>query len=285
VAIASVDNIIAAIAAGRSGKAAFQKITTNAVASVAYRWHEAFSATGVPAGVPLVAAAGVATAMTKTAHGGLDFGVASVAPLIRHLTCISAVSPTATMVPATLILCDLLLTYQSLAVTGVPTVLDNSVTLPRYTDGLGVQGIIAVQTALGATTPTLTLNVRFDDNTDAAVATMSSPGTSIPVSTLFQTTTGAGCFLPLNSGKLGIKKINSYTLASGTTGTVWYGLVKEIARIPLVATAIGSERDLLFQMPSLPRVYDEAYLGWILNVGGALVASSVLLGSIDVCWG
>jgi hypothetical protein len=62
-------------------------------------------------------------------------------------------------------------------------------------------------------------------------------------------------------------------------------LVKPLFAIPILAANTASERDLLVQLPSLPQVIDDAYLGWITLSGGALATSSLLGGMIGMGWG
>ena len=45
-----------------------------------------------------------------------------------------------------------------------------------------------------------------------------------------------------------------------------------------------SERDLMYQLPSLPQVQDGAYLGWLYYAGAATAASTNVSGYIDVAW-
>src|SRR4051812_45203548 len=141
----------------------FQKVSSNGGASAAGRWHEFYTATGTPAAGPLTGTAGTGTQIKQSVQGtGLYIG-ANVSTDTRHLLTMQAFSPTATLVPATAVLVDFLVYWPSLVVTGTPTTLV-AAALPRYTDGKGVQAIVAVQSALGATQPALTFTNTYDDN-------------------------------------------------------------------------------------------------------------------------
>ena len=87
------------------------------------------------------------------------------------------------------------------------------------------------------------------------------------------------------AGKNAVKTLESYTLGSGTTGTVTAFLVKPLCEIPILALNTPSERDYVYQLPSLPRIYDGACLGFILNVGGAFINLGRLNVLMDVAWG
>ena len=261
----------------------FQKTSSNGATSAAGRWHEFFTATGIPTAGSFTGTAGVATQMNRSTTGALDIG-ADVSTNTRHLLTATALTASTTMVPAVAVLLDLLLYYPSNVVTGSPTTLNNTATLPRYTTGAGVQCFICVQTALGAASPTLTLTYTDDSgNTGNTALVMTSPVNSAPISTLFLY--NGGPFLPLNAGDTGIRKIDSYTLGSGTTGTVAFVLAKPLATIPLLAANTASERDFLYQIPSLPQVLDGACLGWVVLIGGAMTTLQTLTGKLDMGWG
>ena len=71
----------------------------------------------------------------------------------------AAQTAAATTAPCVLMLVDLLGFYPitSVTTTGAQT-LNNTVTLPRYTDGAGVQAFLTPSTVMGAATPNITLN-------------------------------------------------------------------------------------------------------------------------------
>ncbi len=281
----SMDDLISEITVnGKYNQSVFQKLTVNAAASAAGRWHELFTASGIPAAGALTGAAGAAVAMTSATAGAISAGSAAVTPDTMHVLNVAAWSPTATLVPAVAVLCDFLLYYPAAVVTGTPTALNNTVTLPRSTNGVGVMAIAAVTSALGATAPTLTFSYTDDAGNTGNSGVITAPAASAPLSTLFQAAAG-GPFLPLAAGDRGIRKIDSYTLATGTTGTVAIILVKPIMRIPLLAINTATERDLLAQVPSLPKVEDGACLGWLIMPGGAMAANSSFQGYLDTAWG
>jgi hypothetical protein len=280
--INGLDSMIAALAAGQSNKGVFQKFSSNAGASAAGRWHEFFTANGIPTAGSWAGSAGIGTQLSGASTGAFNVGTASVSPDIKNLLSMKIQSPTATLVPATFYLVDYLFYYPACVVTGTPTTLDNTATLPRYTNGIGVFPIIAVQTALGAASPALTLSYRDPADNDQNGLVMTSPGNSAPISTLFLN--NGSPFLPLAGSDTGVKRINSYTLASGTTGTVSMVLVKVLAEIDLYAINTGVLVDFVSQIPSFPKIEDNACLGLIGVCGGAMAASSVFSGTLTTVW-
>lgn len=282
-AINGMDSLIAAFSAGQSNKGYYQKASSNAGASTAGRWHEFFTATGIPTAGSFTGTAGVATVMNASTQGALNIGTASVSPDIKNLVSWKIQTPTATVVPATFYLVDYLLYYPACVVTGTPTTLNNTATLTRYTTGDGVFPIIAVQSALGAASPALTLTYTDEGGTGSNVAlAMTSPGNSAPISTLFLN--NGSPFMPLATTDKGVRKVDSYTLASGTTGTVAIILVKIIAEIDLYAINTGVIADYIANIPTFPKIEDNACLGIIGVCGGAMAASSAISGTITTVW-
>lgn len=282
-AINGMDSLISAYTAGKSNKGLFQKFSSNAAASVAGRWHEFFTAGGIPTAGTWSGSAGVATQMASATPGALNIGTAAVSPDIKNLVSWKIQSPTATVVPATFYLVDYLLYYPACVVTGTATTLNNTVTLSRYTDGIGVFPIIVAQTAHGAAAPALTLNYKDQDNNDQNGLVMTSPANSIPISTCYLN--NGSPFLPLAGTDVGVKQINSYTLASGTTGTVAIVLVKVIAEIDLYAINTGVIADYIANIPTFPKIEDNACLGIIGVPGGAMAANSAISGTLTTVWG
>ena len=282
-AINGLDSMIAAFTAGQSNKGLFQKTSSNAGASTAGRWHEFFTANGIPTAGSWSGTAGVATQMTAATTGALNTGTASVSPDVKNLVSWKMQSPTSTLVPATFYLVDYLLYYPACVVTGTATTLNNTATLPRYTNGDGVMAMIAVQTALGAASPALTLTYTDEaGNTGNTGLALTSPGNSAPISTLFLN--NGSPFLPLAGADKGVRKIDSYTLASGTTGTVAIVLVKVLAEIDLYAINTGVIADYVASIPTFPKIEDNACLGIIGVCGGAMAASSVFSGTLTTVW-
>jgi hypothetical protein len=278
----SIDALVAAVTAGQNLKAFFQKSSNNAAGSAAGRWHDTLQWTGIPTAMSLGGTAGTAVQLTSATAGALPLNSA-VSPNTRHLLNLAAWSPTATAPPATIILCDFLLIYPSLAVTGAPTTLTNGVALPRYTSGEGVMGVVTVNSGLGAASPALTFTYTNTVPTGSRVAAAhTSPVNSAPLSTCFLT--DGSPFIRLASGDTGIRSVQSYTLATGTTGTASLLLCKPLATIPLLAINTATERDFLYQLPSLPRIEDNACLGFLIQVGGALITGGILMGYADMAW-
>lgn len=165
--------------------------------------------------------------------------------------------------------------------------------LPRYTNGAGVQAIYfnSNATPLGAATPNLSLGY----TNSAQVASRATP-TVLPVGKtaasnsliLYSGASGAGKFnyaVPLQSGDAGIAEINTIQNASSyISGEYSVAMVKEITRIPLNILGQASERNLQYDYPSLPRIYDGAALYWIYLSSTTTPANATFSGDLTFIW-
>lgn len=284
----SIDDLVSEITVnGKFYRSIFAKISTNAATSAASRWHSTFAWTGNPGPGAYSGTAGAATPLSSTSAGALLLD-AAVTPDTRHLLNMTMYTPTTTMCPATAILCDFLMYYPTLSVAATAgSALANTATLPRYTDGVGVMAFAEVAgTLLGAAAPVLT--IAYTCAADSARSgTLTAPAASLPLSALFATSSSHWLPFPTATPPVtGVKAIGSYTVATTTTGGVALVLVKPLAApMPILALNVASERDYLVQLPSLPRIYDGACLGYVVMVGGIMIAAASLCGCIEMGYG
>lgn len=165
--------------------------------------------------------------------------------------------------------------------------------LPRYTNGAGVQAIFfnSNATPLGAATPNLALGY-----TNSVQATGGATPTVLPIGKtaaansiiLYTGATGVGKYNythPLQAGDAGIAEINTIqNSTSYVSGEYTVALVKEIGRLPLSTLGLSAERNFLFELPSLPRIYDGAALYWLWGSGVATPVNSAFSGDLNFIW-
>jgi len=165
--------------------------------------------------------------------------------------------------------------------------------LPRYTNGAGVQAFMWANNAtpLGAGTPNLSLA----SYTNSAQATGKTTPGVLPVGKtaaanglVLYSGTGVGKygpFMPLAAGDSGIAKVDNVQLsATYTSGEFSLGLAVPLLTLPITTLGVASERDLMNQVPSLPRVYDGANLVLMIYNGAATPVNSAIIGHLDLAW-
>jgi hypothetical protein len=175
---------------------------------------------------------------------------------------------------------------------GTPT---NTMTvrLPRYSDGAGVQAFLTASTAgtAGAGTFQLTYTNSAGTGSRTTPSTPALPtNTAVsPLLTVPYSGTGSGKFgpfFPLAGGDAGIRTIQNIILASAgvTTGVYNLCFAKPLLTLPITTLGVASERDLVNQLPSMPRVYDGACLAWMIYAGAAIPNNSSFFGHLDLGW-
>ena len=158
-----------------------------------------------------------------------------------------------------------------------------NVRLPRYTDGAGVQSLLSVSTAGTAGTTTFQWTYTNSGGTGGRL-TPSSPALPLnnataPLLQIPYSGTGAGKFgpfMPLQGGDAGIQSVQNIILASSGVTTGVYNLVlcRVLTDLPMTTIGVPGERDLTSQIPSFPRVFDGACLGFLQYNGVATIPNN-----------
>jgi hypothetical protein len=182
-----------------------------------------------------------------------------------------------------------------------------TVTPSRYADGAGLRAYVVEQARTGSTaagTPvmdqTASTGTEYIDDLDAtkqfgaAVSYVTGAANTPLVSRIVHSGVAAnnfGPFLPFAAGGKGIKRLRTYKLSTAyttaTTEQVAVVLCKPLATIPIITAGAAGERNLLMQLPSLPRIYDGACLNVLIFNGNAsgIAASTPLMGYCEFGWG
>lgn len=158
--------------------------------------------------------------------------------------------------PGVLLLCDRLWHNSGMSGATLTSTSEFAVSgttiLPRDENGLdnghGVYAGIEVYSATGAGTPTVTLKYMNESGVSARTSTniVNTVASSI-----------AGTFYPmgLDSGDLGIKRVNTIKLsATWTSGSIGIVLYRVIAQLPLTAANVANAIDAI--TGGFPRMYD-----------------------------
>ena len=277
---------------GKFNRCDWNKIT-GASAYTAGRWYDFSGLAGYP-----VANAFAGTALAwktcdeATGNGTQIFGLphgGNVSTDTKHILNVAALTGVATGVPGVLMLVDMQGYWPGISnnsavaqtLTGTPTL--------RYTNGAGCR-LFAVQTAAsGATAQNIALSYTDQSgNTGNALPVTVAMTASAIVGHIGHSGTAAnnyGPFLPLASGDTGVQNVATVTMSAANTGTFALCLVKPLLTLPLTTVSVAAERDLMNQLPSLPRVKDGACLTWLYFAGAATAANTNFYGSTDFGWG
>jgi hypothetical protein len=231
------------------------------------------------ASTPLEAA--VLDGMRGIFHG------ASKAPATMHLVNLMLMASTAASVGLYRI-CDYLLYYPFIDGDSTDTqTLDNTITLPRYTDGAGVRAIL-VAVAPTAGGGSFTFDYINQDGNPATAPTQLYSTTTAGITSLATAQPAVagstpGPFLQLNAGDTGVRQITAFTNITSTGGLLALVLVKPLADAVIREINTPTELPFVNNRPGAPQILDGAYLNFISLPGGS-VAAAPLVGSATFAW-
>jgi len=159
--------------------------------------------------------------------------------------------------------------------------------LPRYTDGKGVQ-MIAVTTGARVGGQTFTVSYTNSDGVAGRTSGLLLQNTSSVLGTVTNSalTVGqntAGPYISLQTGDTGVRSVESVTMNGVDTGFFTIVLVKPIAETQIKGIDSPVEKDFLLHSLELPRIYDDAFLGFLGLPNGTL-ATAVITGELKVIW-
>ena len=170
--------------------------------------------------------------------------------------------------------------------------MDNTESLPRYADGVGVQAVLVNHVAPAITAGcATTINYVDADDVERAITVYTSTFGAGKSSWAFDTlgvSTGA-LYLPI-SGR-GIKSVTDLTFAVAPGGLWAIYLVRPIQRVnwrgglAAVTQTVYTEKCFCLEDSfNLPRIYDGAHLGFFYMPNGSSRSVS-LFGSASFIWG
>lgn len=267
---------------GRYQESAFRKVP--AIASAAGIWADLSGAPGNPRPNYFVGSALEATLFNGT-YGIFHGGNVSPQQKILHKILVQSVS--AGHAPAAYKLLDYLMFYPliDMDATG-STDLTNAVTLPRYTDGIGVEAmLVAVNPYIGGAKFSINYTCATGQDVDS-VLEISNTGTFIGsiVHSGAPTVSGGGPFIRRPAGCLGIRKVNSINFLAPNGGLAALVLVKPLADVMINEITAPCEYDYITMKKSVPIIQDGAYLN-LIGVSGSSWSGAPISGTMNFIWG
>lgn len=249
-------------------------------------WFDLSMSPGMPPPQYYIGGILTATQLKQSTDGGFYYG-ANVSPSERYLRKITTQANVTTALPMNAILCDYLLFY-SFIDEGTTNQQDmiNINTLPRYTDGKGVQ-VMAVQTNAGTGGQSFFFTYTNSDGVSGRTSRTVTMNTSTTVGNIVGSSTatqgGASPFIGLQAGDSGVRSIESVTMLGIDTGLFSLVLVKPLVQTCFREITVPYEKDFLVPTTDFIRIYDDAFLGFVALPLGSLAATA-LRGDLKVIW-
>ena len=277
----NVAELSRAIEDGKYKISSFRKQPTQTTASGI--WFDLSMSPGNPVPNYYASAPLIAQAMSQSNNGGIYHGGGD-----KFLHRMMVMTPTSTAINSRLMLLDYLLYYPFIdeATTDEQT-LDNTVTLPRFTDGKGVQ-VLAVVVAGQAGGQPFSIRYTNSDGVADRVSPSVVMNTQAMNGTLLNTapaTVGcSGPFIPLQAGDTGVRSIEGVTIGGiGDVGLFTLVLVKPICDSMLNEITAPTEIEYFKDFGKLPKIENDAYLNWIIHPTGTL-ANAPIHGLAEFVW-
>ena len=284
----NIKTLVDAYESGQVSLTSWRKVPTQTTASGI--WFDLSMSPGNPVPNYYAATPLEAKVLARSTDYGINHG-GPVSPATKHLKKFMAISVTATAAPLPMILCDYLLYYpfvdMSVAGGEFQPMVNDTASLTRYTDGAGVQ-MMAVEVASQIGGAQFTVTYTNQDGVAGRVTPTLTCNTQVVNGTLVTTSSAtagaAGPFIPLQGDDSGVRLIEGVTfLGAGDVGLITLVLVKPLAYHCIQEITAPAERDYAIDFPSMPRIYDDAYLNFICHPVGTL-ASAQLTGVAEFVW-
>lgn len=283
-AFANIREVIRSVELGRMHNAFIHK--TSVPTPGAQRWADCSMGAGTPIYNAYVGGQYESTQMIGQKNQGVYLGPTPNAGQQKHIAQVSMASPQTTNGPPyTVIIGDYLMFYP--LIDGDSTDqqdMDNIVGLPRYTDGKGVQMMLVCTTPMTAP-GNIQINVTTSDDVDVTITTPTTVAGTVGVliqSAVSNVALSSTPFVPLGDVK-GIKRVNWVTNLASLGGFYAIVLIKPLTTMMLREALTMTEHSLVQDKFLIPRVYDGAYINFILQAVGSGNPGAIR-GEVDLIW-
>jgi len=282
---ANVGEFCDAVNNGQGTVTAFRKSPSQI--TLAGKWFDLSMSPGNPSPQYYASAPLAAVQMKYSDQGGLYHG-GNVSPANKYVKSLGVLSSFSTPMPIPLILCDYLLYYPFIDDgTLDEQVLDNSVTLPRYTDGAGVQ-IMGVSVAARTGGQSFSVKYTNQDGVSGRVTLDHNQTNATAVATLVNQSATASSrpqspFLTLQEGDTGVRSIESVTMNGVDVGLFTMVLVKPLLSLQVYNITAFCEKASITDYTGMPKIEDDAFLNLLAYPNGTMAATS-LHGILETVW-
>jgi hypothetical protein len=168
------------------------------------------------------------------------------------------------------------------------SVLDpEAASIPRYTDGKGVMAfLVATNPYVGG--QSFQIKYTNSDGVPDRVSSLSVTNTSTNIGTIVNSSTAGvnryGAFIQLKEGDIGIRSVQSITFMASNGGLATLVLARPITTMMTREPGAWAEFDFIKDKPSIPRIYDGAFLNFLV-MPSATIAAIPIIGEITTIWG
>lgn len=225
------------------------------------------------------------TAKAFTSAYGLWHG-GNVSPSTKILRKFAVLANNAGIAPAWFTICDYLLFYPLIDMdTTDEQTMVNTVTLPRYTTGEGVQAmLVATNPYIGG--QSFFIEYTNSEGVSGRISRIMTTNVSTYISTVVHSGVTAnlgGTFINLAPGDKGIRSVQAITFLGFNGGLAALALVKPLANVLVREITQFNEWDFLTMKGTVPVIQDGAYLNMIGAVNGS-ASAQLVQGFIEVIW-
>lgn len=288
--IRGVWDFVNAVQEGRTHISTWRK--TPSQVNTASNWFDLSMSPGYPLPQYYAAAPLVAQQLKRSTDGGLNHGPSvSSSGHQKYLKRFLMIGDSAFGVPMPYMICDYVLYYPFIDMgTNDEQVMDNTLTLPRYTDGVGLQMMaVSVASATGLSSQ-FTVNYTNSDGVSGrtsklvTVSAATANGTILACHHNLNTVIGNSPFIGLQNGDKGVRSIQSVTFPSTLdVGLFAIVLVKPLITGTFYEQTAPSEVECIVHQSQLPKIYDDAYLNLIVCPNAA-INTRQFQGEIETVW-
>lgn len=261
--ISSIKDIVAAELDGKTMTYNFRKVTNQITTSSV--WFDMSIGTGNPWPKYWFDAEPLKAKIASQSQDWWFYHWKNISPLKKYLRKTTN-TIVGTWVPFQQILCDYLLYYPSVAQDTTDTqIMDNTVTLSRYTDGKWVQilPILVAGAAWGGTFSVTYTNSEWLSWRQSSTAQVYNNAVGSVVHSQWNTDLSAWPFLWLQSGDTWVRSIDSITMATTDIWLMSFILVKPLAYSQIINNTAPTEIDYFLDLWTLPQIEDDAYLSYL----------------------
>lgn len=224
--------------------------------------------------------------MNNTSFGGLYHGkpLPNNTKILRGILGLTA---TATPLPLPMMLCDYLMYYPFLDEgTRDEQILDNSSSLNRYSNGVGVN-IMAVSVAGRTGGQSFYIKYTNSDGVPDRITPFVVENSTSVVGNIVTSERAlnysSSPFIPLQQGDIGVRSIESVTMNGLDVGLFTLVLVKPLAQMFIRENTAPIENDYLLNFSQLPVIENDAYLNFLCCPSGSL-SGVQLMGTLKTVW-